>query len=976
MERHRPALRTFTVLVLALGLAMPRVLAQAVQFNTTAITCLENAPIQTFNLSWGIGWPALQQIVIGVSVNPGTVYGGAPNDYITNPAEFASTITLTPAGGSTMTSIATSLRVQPSNDGLIDGNNIITFTILSVPAGFSIGLNAVATLTIVDINAPTTVFNQGDIVIVGVNANNGTCSGITGQDEVSFFSFLDITPNTTIDLTDCGYEYTNAGQWGDSEGAVRMTRTGPTIPAGTVITFRFSNTAGTTNVQSAAPDGFWSCSPYASPFYGAPNQVFSNALNLNVNGDQLFFMQFPGPMAGAWTNPAGGANATYNGTVLYGYSTTGSWLSFQNSTQRSGLPPGMPCFSMGPSSTTDWSKYTGPQTITTQRGWLIRIDDPVNWTSYTSCANYAAGLPNYVSAPVLPITPGGFIPGLWTGAKTNDWFDCRNWDDATVPVATTNVLIDQTSLQSCVVTGGGTAVCDDLTVRTDGISRFLQVNGASTLNAGGTVVVQRTAGAGLMGIDIVGGSTFQCAELSVNGVNLATPDARFMSNATTNTVTVLSDVNIMPGGLLDLSNGVVGSLMNVGGDWNNTAAETNFDELGSTVVMNATGNQGILPAGFTEIFSTLRINKPSGDILLGDPVRVNTNLDLLQGRIFSAPGLTLGPIATATNASDLSFVHGPLQKIGLTDLTYPVGKGNSHRPARLQGLTGTATDAFTVEYFAADPQGTFGNALDVTLDHISSCEYWTIDRTAGSPNATVVLSWDTPESCGVTALPDLRVARWDGALWLDRGNGATTGNTITGTVATAVQQTAFSPWTLASVSALNPLPVELLHFTARPDGDRVRLDWATATERNNAFFTVERSADNHTFGAVIEVDGAGDSQQQLDYSAYDNAPLPGLSYYRLRQTDHDGSSTVSASVAVQFADQVARPVLYTSDGELWLRYSIAAGTWVDVLDASGRVVRSFRTTDAAVMRLPVTDLRPGAYLLRIDGGAEVLRFLR
>lgn len=970
MERHRPALRILGVLVLALGFAVPRASAQAVQFSTTAITCLESAPTQRFNLNWGVAWPAVGQIVVDVAVNPGTTYGAAPNDYSTFPNQAGTTITLAPTPGTTNTDLTllASLRALPVNDGLIDGNNVITFTIVSVPAGFSIGLNAVATLTIVDINAPTTVFGQGDLVIVGVNANNQACSGVTSQDEISFFSFLDITPNTTLDLTDCGYEHTNAGQWGETEGAVRLTRTGPTIPAGTVITVRMSNSPGAGNVSGVAPDAFWSCQQFSG---------FTGALNLLASGDQIFFMQSALPMATTWTNPAGAANATYNGTVLYGFSTNGSWLSFQGTTNHSGLPVGMPCYSMNPSSATDWSKYTGPLTITTQRGWLIRIDDPLNWTNtYGNCANYNAGLPNYLSAPLLPITPGGFIPGVWTGAKTNDWFDCRNWDDARVPTATTNVLIDQTSLQSCVVSGGGTAVCDDLTVRTDGVSRFLQVNGASTLNAGGTVVVQRTAGVGMMGIDVVGGSTFQCAELSVNGVNIAAPDARFLSNATTNTVTVLSDVNIMPGGLLDLSNGVVGSLMNVGGDWNNTAAETNFDEIGSTVVMNANGNQGILPAGFTEIFSTLRINKPSGDILLGDPVRVNTNLDLLQGRIFSAPGLTLGPTATATNASDLSFVHGPLEKIGLTDLTYPVGKGNSHRPARLQGLTGTATDAFTVEYFVADPQGTFGTALDATLDHVSSCEYWTIDRTAGSPNATVVLSWDSPESCGVTALPDLRVARWDGALWLDRGNGATTGTVVTGTVATAVQQSAFSPWTLASVSAQNPLPVELLHFTARPDGDRVRLDWATATERNNAFFTVERSADNHAFSAVLEVDGAGDSQQQLDYSAYDQAPLPGLSYYRLRQTDHDGSSTVSASVAVEFAGHTARPLLYTADGALWLRSSMPAGTVVDLLDASGRVLRSFRTGDEAALRVPVEDLRAGAYLLRIDGGAEVLRFLR
>ena len=198
MERHRPALQTLGVLVLALSLLAPRALAQAVQFNTTAITCLESAPMQTFNLSWGIAWPVGGQIVVDVAVNPGTTYGVAPNDYTSSPVQGGTTITLTPTAGTTTTSAVTALRILPTMDGIIDGNNIITFTIVSVPAGFSIGLNAVATLTIVDINAPTTVFGQGDLVIVGVNANNGGCSGISGQDEVSFFSFLDITPNTTI----------------------------------------------------------------------------------------------------------------------------------------------------------------------------------------------------------------------------------------------------------------------------------------------------------------------------------------------------------------------------------------------------------------------------------------------------------------------------------------------------------------------------------------------------------------------------------------------------------------------------------------------------------------------------------------------------------------------------------------------------------------------------------------------------------
>ncbi|MCB0771292.1 MAG: T9SS type A sorting domain-containing protein [Flavobacteriales bacterium] len=95
-----------------------------------------------------------------------------------------------------------------------------------------------------------------------------------------------------------------------------------------------------------------------------------------------------------------------------------------------------------------------------------------------------------------------------------------------------------------------------------------------------------------------------------------------------------------------------------------------------------------------------------------------------------------------------------------------------------------------------------------------------------------------------------------------------------------------------------PLPIELLSFTATDASDEVRLDWATASEANNAFFTVERSGDLERWEDVVEVAGAGNSKQRLDYAAHDHSPLNGTSYYRLRQTDTDGSSELSAAVAI------------------------------------------------------------------------------
>jgi hypothetical protein len=147
---------------------------------------------------------------------------------------------------------------------------------------------------------------------------------------------------------------------------------------------------------------------------------------------------------------------------------------------------------------------------------------------------------------------------------------------------------------------------------------------------------------------------------------------------------------------------------------------------------------------------------------------------------------------------------------------------------------------------------------EATIDHLSDCEYWIIDRTNGASNVNVTLSWDTT-SCGVTNLTDLKVARWDGSQWRDHGNGGTTGGLSSGTVISSSAITSFSPFTLASSTTANPLPITLLRFNALQTKNEVTTSWATSTEINNNFFTIERSTDIANWEEIATIKGAGNS---------------------------------------------------------------------------------------------------------------------
>ena len=106
------------------------------------------------------------------------------------------------------------------------------------------------------------------------------------------------------------------------------------------------------------------------------------------------------------------------------------------------------------------------------------------------------------------------------------------------------------------------------------------------------------------------------------------------------------------------------------------------------------------------------------------------------------------------------------------------------------------------------------------------------------------------------------------------------------------------------IEAINSvLPVQLVSFTASLQGTTALLNWATATETNNAGFQIERSIDGSSVWVnVVFVNGAGTSSSPKAYSYEDKNLAPGKYVYRIKQIDNDGKTTIYNSNALPKVD--------------------------------------------------------------------------
>ena len=176
------------------------------------------------------------------------------------------------------------------------------------------------------------------------------------------------------------------------------------------------------------------------------------------------------------------------------------------------------------------------------------------------------------------------------------------------------------------------------------------------------------------------------------------------------------------------------------------------------------------------------------------------------------------------------------------------------------------------------------------------------------------------------------------------------------------------------------LPVELVSFAGKQVDETIQLNWKTASETNNDYFTLEHSTDATNFEYLATVNGKGTEVSSTSYRELHTRPISGTNYYRLSQTDFDGTTEVFEVIAVNFKTGKTEAVIQPNpvrEGLLNLKYISAEDDddlEIEVVDISGRVLlqRKIAIVEGLnYLEFPIEDWSNGVYYLRAIQGREI-----
>lgn len=730
-----------------------------------------------------------------------------------------------------------------------------------------------------------TYLNYGDVAILGINTDIPDDSS---NDEVVFVIFANLTPNSSLDFTDNGYERNYPELWGTTEGVIRLKRINTTLPAGTVVTVIGANTSFEVYTNGAR-DTDWEVSSLNG----------SSSFNLNTE-DQIWIMQ-----GGEWSS-AGDHKGSYSGKVLYGWTATG-WKTEPgfDATKGSTLYPSAGCTSTNVVNLDykDKVKYTGITTIANKYDWIGRINDKTNWTGFDENAPYIAG---GTYGYLLSISPSVEVGNKWLGLVSTDWFDCANWGGLRVPDEFTDVVIDADADDDIIISGQ-TAYTKALQIDNELLSITVGPDPASRLSIHGNLTITSVMGFTHSGGDI---------------------------------------------------------------------------ELAGSYLQTVSGN---IP-----YFNNLIINNPNGVTFGSEDILVEGTLTLSKGALTASYVWVANPDPLAiVSPSATSYINAELERNVTVPNAYnlPLGNNGLKQNARINLISSSGLTSISASF-----NGEIGNT-DITSQNLSididgnlsplhtllDAGFWTISpNSGGTANYDIQLSLAGSTNMGINAAQHTILKRNNPtANWELQGIHNNNTQSISGNTLTAVRTglTSFSDFAIAK-NDQSPLPVELLFFNAELKEQKAELHWATASETNNHYFTVERSTDGRLFEDLVTVSGHGTSNEEHSYNFTDYNPILPLSYYRLRQTDYDGTIEYSGIVKLYEQSSLQSQSLkiesiildINKDANIIVSGSRSEQLSLNVYSISGAVIYRAKYSKGQVIIIPGQYVKDQLIIIEISDG--------
>lgn len=237
---------------------------------------------------------------------------------------------------------------------------------------------------------------------------------------------------------------------------------------------------------------------------------------------------------------------------------------------------------------------------------------------------------------------------------------------------------------------------------------------------------------------------------------------------------------------------------------------------------------------------------------------------------------------------------------------------------------------------------------------------WNVTNTNAAPvncaNVNILLSTD-----GGQTFPTMLLANTPN----DGSESVTIPNTPSTTARIKVEAVGNIFFDLSNVNFTieETIPVELLSFNARRTDAGVELSWKTATETNNSGFAIERSRDEENFTQIGFVSGRGTTTEITSYNYLDTEIETGKYYYRLKQTDLDGTSNylnvvlVDVGLPKQFQLSQNHPNPFNPTTTVKFQLPVDANVKIELYNAIGQ----------KMIELVNSDLSGGVHEISVDG---------